>query len=656
MQIFINNKPAAIKQGTSFEYVAENPLFSGSEGYSLAITLPLRGCAQNLEIFGNINRQDVQPGKLLLNGSIVDRNLTKYGSFAITEISNEEVKVQFLEGRSESNYDTMLDKLYINELDLGQANPSSITVKTPEAAWRRMPFQVEGIPAYACLPYYLINGSNVDVHQGNCAMWGFNDKNEWGWMWPLPDTNTFTELTYQPYLLHILRQICKSIGFSYDFTQLERYDAVKYLVICNTLPASYGIKNFARALPHWTVQEFFHQVELLLGGDFVVDYRARTVKFNYWRYALEAAGKISLDKVLQEHSVSVSIDEADCEYLGAKAIKYKSNDGYEWPRLCCPDFVDFYAQIFNNSTDTDKGNHRPVITYPSLSALVKAVGQYHRIKDILPEDLPYEQQRGLPVDALLYAEKEEQYFMLWEYERTTSGDKVNLKLDLVPVNIFGARVLNEDDAEDEEELSIVPARVERYWKVGEVKDFNQRAILHLKPKSYEEETEKLVRGLTVADFEQGKSQPWPQQALTKLENKIELPEYYDKIFIAWFSGWSSEAREDKTDNANVEDWPPCYLPAPQISEYYIREDLSYGEASDVFSLRLNSNAYLERTGLRKVDPHTKATFKFLSDAIPSPRAIFNIRGKRYLCAKITATFTEAGMSQLLTGEFYPLVD
>lgn len=51
MEIIINGKKAWLKEGSSFEYVADNHLFSGSDSYSLTITFPLRGCAQNLAIF-----------------------------------------------------------------------------------------------------------------------------------------------------------------------------------------------------------------------------------------------------------------------------------------------------------------------------------------------------------------------------------------------------------------------------------------------------------------------------------------------------------------------------------------------------------------------------------------------------------------------------
>ena len=100
MKILINGKLAALKENTSFEYIADNRLFSGSDGYSLTITFPLRGCSQNLAIFGNINRADVAANKVIFDCQIIDRALVLRGSIVVTEISQAEVKTQFLEGRS----------------------------------------------------------------------------------------------------------------------------------------------------------------------------------------------------------------------------------------------------------------------------------------------------------------------------------------------------------------------------------------------------------------------------------------------------------------------------------------------------------------------------------------------------------------------------
>ena len=58
MEIRINDRQAALKKGTSFEYVAENRLFFGGDGRTLSITFPLKDCPENIAIFGNINRKE----------------------------------------------------------------------------------------------------------------------------------------------------------------------------------------------------------------------------------------------------------------------------------------------------------------------------------------------------------------------------------------------------------------------------------------------------------------------------------------------------------------------------------------------------------------------------------------------------------------------
>ena len=135
MEILINRKRAVLKSGTSFEYVAENRLFSGSDSYTLSITFPLRNCPQNIDIFGRINRADVAAQKVIFDCEIIDRSFIRFGSLTITEISQSEVKAQFLEGRSEANFDNSFDDVFINELDLGAPLTTEPSAVTPLAAW-----------------------------------------------------------------------------------------------------------------------------------------------------------------------------------------------------------------------------------------------------------------------------------------------------------------------------------------------------------------------------------------------------------------------------------------------------------------------------------------------------------------------------------------
>lgn len=61
MQIYVNDKLADLKKGTSFEYVSENRMFSGSDGHTLTITFPLKDCSQNLDIGSVISTDPMLP-------------------------------------------------------------------------------------------------------------------------------------------------------------------------------------------------------------------------------------------------------------------------------------------------------------------------------------------------------------------------------------------------------------------------------------------------------------------------------------------------------------------------------------------------------------------------------------------------------------------
>ena len=48
MILTINGKQAALKKGSSIEYVSENRIFTDADDYSMEIELPLANCPQNL--------------------------------------------------------------------------------------------------------------------------------------------------------------------------------------------------------------------------------------------------------------------------------------------------------------------------------------------------------------------------------------------------------------------------------------------------------------------------------------------------------------------------------------------------------------------------------------------------------------------------------
>ena len=266
MEIIINGQQAYLKKNTSFEYISENPLFTGSDSYTLTITFPLKDCPQNIRIFGHLHRQDVAKNKVVFNCDIRDKEFFKSGSIVITQISEVEVKTQFLEGRSEQNFNDTFDDVYLNQLNLGypdaeKRKPSSITA---ESAWDT------GYPMRKWVPLPWVN--NTSGNMQNAV-----EKDAYGdFRW----SSELKTLTFQPYLLHILNKICQVMGYKGHFEEIEN-SKWKYLIICNTLPAAWAAWNFAVALPHWSLTEFFEELEKLMRGEFSINHKAKTISFQF---------------------------------------------------------------------------------------------------------------------------------------------------------------------------------------------------------------------------------------------------------------------------------------------------------------------------------------------------------------------------------------
>ncbi|MDY2931072.1 MAG: hypothetical protein SOT90_02975 [Muribaculaceae bacterium] len=605
MKILINGKLAALKENTSFEYIADNRLFSGSDGYSLTITFPLRGCSQNLAIFGNINRADVAANKVIFDCQIIDRALMLHGSIVVTEISQAEVKTQFLEGRSEVNFDTTFDDIYINELDLG--SPTYITASsiTPMNAWNKGVTDL----TFVALPW--VNDASGNIQ--NCTRYLRTS-----YLW-----HTDTKgLSWQPYLLYIVKKICEAVGYSYDFTAWEEKEEHRYLLICNTLPYAWNIPGFADALPHWSVSEFFEKLELFLDAEFDIDHRSRHIGFAYSKDILAALPPVAIDKVIDEHTVEVTVEDDNCEYRESKNLVYAECDHELWKFYSC----DWYIKSFGAKA----------VQYNTLSALLAANKDYATWNGTTA--------RGSRLNSLLYAKDLDMYFVIRAIEKTLVEERENLpnrysyKCILQPVNLFGGRIVDDSEDADSNVIEFVPAWVD-------YTDSTFGRCLFLAFSGYDETDSSgntsFVRGESSEERKQRIDNTFFQPlAVQNIEagEKNKKSEYYDKIYIGW---WDAAA------NYNGK------LPFPFTEDIVIAEDWgSYFRPHT--SLRLNNKILNQYRKVYQVNPKQKATFKFLSDTIPNPRSLFIIRGKRYVCEKLTATFTSQGMSQLIKGSFYPI--
>lgn len=606
MKISVNGTPLALKKGSSFEYISENRLFSGSDDYTLAITFPLRGCPQNLKVFGHINRIDVSLGKVVFDCEIRDKRFYKFGTLTVVEISVSEVKCQFLEGRSEVNYNSSFDKLYINELDLGKPSILEPSKISPLAAR-------QFLNDYVALPW-VNNNSDSGLGHNFCHVNPDTDEYEW---------DSYTDgLSWQPYLLYITRKICEAVGYDYNFDSWT-YSRFRYILVCNTLPHAWDMPEFARALPAWTITEYFEKLELFLGGEFDIDHRRKFINFRFSDEVQNDIKSECIENIIQEFNSEVTAEDSDSGYINAKNLLYKEEDSRAWKFYSC----EWYVKWMKEKKPEN------VVSFETMQQLLDYAKKY---KEEWWDNVTVHVLGGWYYDSnvnLFYVKEVDQYFVFRVIGISYKGNmSFQINVCLQNVNNIHSRIVDSSDSAPSEEIEFVPVSIDHT-------DLDHGFCMFLTPGSFDDKEgtdnyqfnweENIERNVKFR-------LTFPESVIMNGEKQTSVAEYYDRIFVAYWGGaWAGS-------------WGK--LPCPLVGNVMISDDLEDWWDND-FSFSLDESISYQKLK-NNIDPKVKYTFKFLADEMPDVRAVFYIRGKKYLCEKITASFSENGMSQLLKGEFY----
>ena len=650
MQVFVDGKLAVLKKNTSFDYVSENSLFTGSDSYTLSISFPLKDCLQNMGIFGFLFRKDVDKNHVTMDCYMRDKGFFRSGCITITEVNEVEVKAQFLEGRSASNYDDSFDDVFINRLQLGYPATKSSDNVTPAEAWVPYPGRNE-----VALPW-------VNNTSGNIQNEVKKENGVWSWVGQ-------QTLSFQPYLIWLLKRICDVQGYTYDFTEIENSE-MKYLVVCNTLPSAWDAPDFAYALPHWSMTEFLEELEKFLFGEFVINHKSKTIAFHFIKGVLAAKDPLMIDKVVDAYTTNISMDK-DCDYSGVKNIKYADNDNRYWPYRSCHWYIRDHG-----SEAVEYDTLAQLLTF---AATLKESGVYMNTGGRTGGKYTRGYERGSDGHKLFYAKDVAQYFIMFCYDSievktTTVREEVyhwyKYLNRLEPINQFGK--IEYDKEADDVELKIVPAWLDDtdeehgmclFLECGEM-----GSIATLDDDGDGNYTVPTSSGgsfggsgLTPGSSGRGNSGMGESGG----KREVDETDYNDGALAQAQTGKTIEkGEEDKSDEyfdcIYVGYWDgtnrvPAQMPFPFTHSLVTKNDFTRTDFPYTLSLQRATQCY-DRSALPVIDGKKKYTFSWIGDTIPDPRTVFYIWGKKYLCEKITAQFTENGMSQLLKGEFYRILE
>lgn len=590
LNILLDGKQAVIKKGSNFELVAENSRFDKSDSYTLDITFPLKDCPENIRIFGYITRKDVVPSKLSFDCDIIDKGVQMIGTAIITEYSEAEVKCQFLEGRSGASLTSPLSDIYINEIEIA-APDSGKNAIAPRDAW---------MSSRDCVALPWVNNDS-GIMQNKTS---YNEASG-AFTW----STECIGLSWMPYLSTVIEGICDAIGYSIDMADFYDDEQLKYLLVCNALPASWDNPEVAVALPHWTVEQFFDYLEDFLFCEFKINHISKSVTYISAKAIAENTDVVEIKSDINEFSAEVFVKDSECKAIDVANIAYQESDHQMQKRYDC----NWLVKLFRTNNN--------VLEYDTLKDLMQAYkNNFHFIDS--------SGHRNMNRSKLYYIKDEDSYYALRTiYKDPDTPGK--MKLDLQPINEFGARIVNESEDARKVELKFVPACID-------ITDMTYGYTLFNSPGSTYGSADTAA-----ADGEEGnhRGQIDPESLIVKGEQSSEQEEFYDRIYLGWWDG-------KKQFNGATNPFPNVF------KSIHIWNPIDTKPVNCDFSLSGPGSRFNKFA--REIDTSVKYNIKFLADSLPDPKAIFLIKGRKFICEKLTANINENGMSSLIKGIFWSL--
>lgn len=679
ISLYINDLPAIIKSGTSIKLTRENPFFTSAGDYTLDVVLPLSGCLENLRIFGALQYRAVSL-KFLAGKKfpfrLVTELLTLEGTAIVTNVTQDEVKVQLLAGNSALNFDTLGEdgEKYIDGFDLGRAygdlwdryHPDE--EQTDVGTVRMLmsaPFTIEQTDRLlhgsvaetdcVCFPIY----SDTDAawaNQHQYAFWGdYNDDRTWR-----DDARTYRfilkgnesdfypdlieyppnsmpynadpprlhlrdnlVLAPQPYLCIIVERVLGALGYS-----LAPADNVLHqgwmgqVFIANAR----GTLHFAGCVPHWTVKEFFTELRNLFGVIVLVEGKRARVVSRTTLYTSDAA--VEIHSATDERSTDIDTE-------GEQKETTSGNVGYAFT-----DIVD--RQLSIGEEAYEKMDVRRVAD-ADLVAAFQSVGEEERAKSNI---LFYATPSGDRFGIFYNTDTERFSFPEVDHLGPLFRDedfKVDTQLRIVPASM----------AEDK---AVLKTKYMEYIVQGRPGYYTYDKLANVDERPYDDF---YVPYLITADTLQASSktlfnlQTYIESEEDTTQDEAEKQEVME-VAVNCGSIFTQSFQPNKVNEPDL--FYTVNLPYPVGVPYYrSRVDDSIVHVPDCMQFLLHypgSPVNLCLTaGNLNIDTRVVRQISF-TDRATDPNRVYLINGRKYLCQKIEITLDDQGVQPLKKGYFF----
>lgn len=340
IRLMIDGKVAVLKAGTSFKLTRMNPYFEDQGDFTFEVQLPLDGCAENLAIFGALHRAEVGVAgwaNVELPMHLIAPPVDVVGVAKVMTVTDAEVKVQLLAGKSAVNdfgKDANGNDLYIDELDLG------LKLENPNTP---VGFQEGYDKDHLFVTFPVRDGEGMVVNYPKWKYWTKNDV-------VTEKVCKYMNYAVQPYLTTVINAIFKALGYVKKWSVFDT-SWLKGVFVANNAQTS----DVNDVLPHWTVAEFFKELQRTFGVYLEVkesvDVRGKvfkTVNLIGLSSHYEESADAVLTRVTDELTTDIDHDEGKTTLEGNTDYEHGSIPGV----VRLPDEVWEKAVVmtFNNET------------------------------------------------------------------------------------------------------------------------------------------------------------------------------------------------------------------------------------------------------------------------------------------------------------------
>lgn len=628
---YINKQVAYPAAQSDIKIVLQNPFIKDGDEKSMEVSFPM-DIPENRAVFGAVNRldttfesEDFEDCNLMCDGLSIVR-----GVGTITSITEDEVKLQILAGKSYLRYKASFDKIFIDRLDYGQIlsrhqyinNGNFIPVERIDLVSDLNSQGFVGDPGrYAYMP----------IHDEDNDYWC----NQLAYCYELGNTYlgvTIARGAIQPNLMMVLRKVMEVLGYTVNVNDFDRDPWDKLYVASAKIT-----NNMASALPHWSCYKFLDEFRKLFNAVFLFDENGKKVDVVPFGES-GGNGEVTIEPI---DGFSSSYDKEGLEYLGSSNLEFKLSDCERTEDVVSEELLKAFDKRECESVD------ELYSTFDNMTVKEKLTTVFH-----CPAGWFY----GIPITEEVNDEEQILGYQLRECGwfspliRREGASKVELNMVPVAMKVCEARFVVALHT-----LLLAPAW-EYYFDalIANINCENQSDDTY-----FGKSTAKEVDYVTVQDvMELGESLPTS-------ESDDSLMELFFVTGVKTRVRGEIKRREEPIVSIP---WiifspdPPAnvYLPTP-FTDY---RHAIYDAQVPKDSLALNPMSGITSIGnfhnkgvkiKRNVNGNNEICVKFPYDGKPDPRKIYVIRNRKFVCSHIDMAVGENGIDILKTGYFYEML-